>query len=197
VRAAVFAAAALLAVAGCGGEGSPARYAAAGCPVDEPAVCERAAPAAAALAGGDAARLLELSRADAFACDDLPAELFPACSPGETLEGHAVTGADGTIAVLTQAEYEARLTELVGLDEMTVTGVGTCGPDDPARRSYHLGYLAEQRGEPWGGSLEFVLRDGEWSVGLLFADSLERWRRVYDDPEAQLACGNVRPWESS
>ena len=185
---------ALLALPACGGEGSPAPFTAGGCPVDEAAFCEWAAQAATALEHGDTVLLLGLSRADTFACDDLPAELFPECSPGETLAGHAVTGADGTIRVLASDEYEDRLAELVGFDEVTVTGVGTCGPDDPSRRSYHLGYLGERRGERWGGSLEFVLRDGEWSIGLVFADSIERWGRVYDDPESQLACGNVRPW---
>ncbi|MGH3058507.1 MAG: hypothetical protein ACRDPP_09715 [Gaiellaceae bacterium] len=184
---------ALLALAACGDE-DPSRFAVAGCPVDEPALCERAAPAANALEEGDVAHLVELSHLDSFACDDLPAELFPDCSPGETLEGHAFTGADGTIAVLSPEEYEARLAELAGFDEVTVTGVGTCGPDDPARRSYHLGYLAERRGERWGGSLEFVLRDGEWSIGLVFADSIDRWKTQYSEPESQLACGNVQAW---
>ena len=140
--------------------------------------------AAAALVEGDTARLVELSYADTFVCDDLPAGMFPDCSPGATLEGHAVTGADGKISVLAADDYEARLADL---GEVTVTGVGTCGPDDPDRRSYHLAFWAADE----GGSLELVRREGEWSIGIVYADSLERWETVYADPETELACGNV------
>ena len=45
-----------------------------------------------------------------------------------------------------------------------------------------------------GGSLELVRREGEWSIGIVYADSLANWKTVYDDPEAELACGNVQPW---
>jgi hypothetical protein len=177
----------LLALAACGGgeEAFPAE----GCPVDDPAACERATLVATALEEGDAAGLVELSYADTFVCDELPAELFPDCSPGETLAGHAVTGADGKIRILSSEEYEARLADL---GEVTVTGVGTCGPDDPDRRSYHLAFRSGDGEE--GGSLELVRREGEWSVGLLYADSLESWQTVYDDPEAEMACGNVQAW---
>ena len=188
---------AVLALTACGGdeegapptssEASPAGFTAAGCPVDDRQACERAASAATALEEGDIARLVELSYADAFVCDDLPAEMFPDCSPGATLEGHAVTGADGKISVLDAEEYEARLAELA---DATVTGIGTCGPDDPDRRSYHLAFW----GADEGGSLELVRREGEWSIGIVYADSLANWKTVYDDPEAELACGNVQPW---
>jgi hypothetical protein len=180
-----------LALAACGGgeESAPA-FAPEGCPVDDAAACERAAHAATALEEGDAARLVELSYADTFVCDDLPAELFPDCAPGETLEGHAMTGADGEIAILSADEYEPRLAEL---GEVTVAGVGTCGPEDPDRRSYHVAFWTPDRTE--GGSLELVRREGEWSIGIVYADSLENWRTVYDDPETELACGNVEPWD--
>ena len=190
---------ALLALAACGGdeegarptssEASPAAFTVAGCPVDDRDACARAAAAATALQEGDTARLVELSYADTFVCDDLPAEMFPDCSPGETLEGHAITGADGKISVLAAEDYEARLAEL---GEVTITGVGTCGPEDPDRRSYHLAFWAPNRAE--GGSLELVKREGEWSIGIVYADTLENWETVYDDPEAELACGNVKPW---
>lgn len=189
---------AALALTACGGdeegapptssEASPAEFTAAGCPVDDRRACERAASAATALEEGDVARLVELSYADTFVCDDLPAEMFPDCSPGETLEGHAVTGADGKISVLTVEEYEAHLAEL---GDATATGIGTCGPDDPDRRSYHLAFWAADE----GGSLELVRRDGEWSIGIVYADSLDRWKTVYDDPEAELACGDVQAWD--
>jgi len=128
----------VLALAACGGgeESAPTTsaevpstaFAAAGCPVDDPAACERAALAATALEEGDTAALVKLSYADTFVCDDLPAEMFPDCAPGETLEGHAVTGADGKIGILSAGNYATRLAELA---EVTVAGVGTCGPEDP------------------------------------------------------------------
>jgi hypothetical protein len=77
--------------------------------------------------------------------------MFPDCSPGATLEGHPVTGADGKIGILSAEDYEALLAEL---GETTVTGIGTCGPDDPDRRSYHVAFWAATE----GGSLELVRR---------------------------------------
>jgi hypothetical protein len=188
-----------LALAACGGdeesapttsaEAPSAAFAAAGCPIDDQAACERAALAATALQEGDTVALVALSYADTFVCDDLPAELFPDCAPGETLEGHAMTGADREIAILAAEEYEARLAEL---GEVTVAGVGTCGPEDPDRRSYHIAFWTPDGAE--GGSLELVRREGEWSIGIVYVDSLENWKTVYDDPEAELACGNVQSW---
>lgn len=186
----------VLALAACGGDEESATttsrvpFALAGCPVDDAAACARAAAATTALQEGDAARLVELSYADTFVCDDLPPEMFPDCSPGETLEGHAVTGADGKIRVLPAEVFEARLTEF---GEVTVAGVGTCGPDGPDRRSYHLAFWTTSGDE--GGSLELVRREGEWSIGIVYADSLESWKTVYADPETELACGNVQPWD--
>jgi hypothetical protein len=196
---AVLVIAALIALAGCGGDGegvgeTGAReettgFTAAGCPIDDPELCVRAAAAATALQQGDTGRLVELSYADTFVCEDLRPDLFPDCSPGATLEGHAVTGADGKIGVLSAEDYEARLAEL---GEVTVAGVGTCGPDDPDRRSYHLAFWTASRDE--GGSLELVRRQSEWSIGIIYADKLANWKTVYDDPETELACGNVQPW---
>jgi hypothetical protein len=184
---AVLALAVVLALAACGGD-EESVFTADGCPLEDPEACARAAPAATALQEGDTARLVELSYADTFVCDDLPAELFPDCSPGETLEGHAVTGADGKFRVLSAAAYEARLAEL---GDVTVTGVGTCGPDDPDRRSYHVAFWDGNL----GGSLELVRREGEWWIGALYADSRENWKTVYADPETELACGNAQPWD--
>jgi hypothetical protein len=80
------------------------------------------------------------------------------------------------------------------LAEVTVIGVGTCGPDDPDRRSYHLAFWTVNEKERRGGSLELVRREGAWSIGLLYADSLENWKTVYADPETEIAFGNVQPW---
>jgi hypothetical protein len=69
--------------------------------------------------------------------------------------------------------------------------VGTCGPDDPERRSYHLAFEAADE----LGSLELVRREGEWRIGMLFADTEAGWERQFDDPRSELACGNVRAWQ--
>jgi hypothetical protein len=159
----------LLALAGCGGsDASTEAYPAAACPVDDAALCGRAAAAASALVAGDIDRLVELSYSDEFRCDELPAELFPDCAPGKVLEGHAFTDGQGEIRILAEARYRA---ELDRLGEAAVLGVGTCGPDDPERRS-------------------FVRREGVWSVEMFLADSESGWI----DPRVELACGNVQPW---
>jgi hypothetical protein len=178
----------LLALAGCGGsDASPEAYPAAACPVDDAALCGRAAAAADALAAGDVDRLVALSYADEFRCDELPADLFPECAPGQILEGHPFTDGTAEIRVLTEEELRSRLARL---GEPVVLGMGTCGPDDPERRSYHLAF----EGDDVLGSLELVRREGEWSVGMLFADTEDGWKRQFSDPRSQLACGNVQAW---
>ena len=180
----------LLALAGCGGsDASTEAYPAAACPVDDAALCGRAAAAASALDAGDVDRLVELSYSDEFRCDELPAELFPDCAPGKVLEGHAFTDGQGEIRILAEARYRA---ELDRLGEAAVLGLGTCGPEDPDRRSYHLAFEGMHR----LGSLELVRREGAWSVGMLLVDSESGWKRQFDDPRAELACGNVQPWEA-
>ena len=191
------------AAAGCAGSGderSPtqptasASLTAEGCPIDDPDFCARAAEAANALLSGSADDLVALSLADRFACAEVPAGLFPQCEPGRVLSGHPVSGVDGRFEVLDAPQYRDRLSELAGSSDVEVRGVGTCGPADPERRSYHLAFGAAKDGEPWLGSLEFVFRDGAWSIGVLYADSVENWKREYADPAAELACGNVQEW---
>lgn len=198
----------LLAAAACGGE--DAGFSPSGCPVDDAALCERAVAAADALVAGDVDRLVELSRLEPFACDELPPDLFPDCAPGQALEGHAFSTSEPRIRILQPQEYRSRLAGLLervdpdysderGSGELQVRGVGTCGPDDPAGRSYHLAFTAglTEEGEEsrrWLGSLELVSREGEWVVGLLLVDSVEAWGRELADPFAETACGNVRPW---
>ncbi len=179
----------LLALTGCGGSDAPSEaYPAAACPVDDAALCGRAAAAADAPAAGDFDRLVELSYADEFRCDELPAaELFPDCAPGLVLDGHPATDGEAEIRVLSEEELRSRL---AALGEADVLGVGTCGPDDPDRRTYHLAIESGAR----LGSLELVRREGEWWVGMLFDDTEDGWKRQLGDPRAELACGNVQPW---
>ena len=121
-------------------------------------------------------------------CDDLPAEIFPGCALGQTLEGHAVTGADGKIGILSAEDYAARLAEL---GEVTVAGLGTCGPEDPDRR--RTTSRSGLRTAPRAARLELGRREGEWSIGIVYADSLANWKTAYSDPESA-TCGNVQAW---
>ena len=178
----------LLALAGCEGSDSPSEaYPAAACPVDDAALCGRAAAVADALAAGDVDRIVELSYADEFRCDERLAALFPDCKPGRILNGHPATDGHAEIRILTEEAYRTRL---AGLGPAEVRGVGTCGPDDPERRSYHLAFAAGGR----LGSIELVRREGQWWVGMLFDDTEDGWRRQFSDPQAELACGNVETW---
>jgi hypothetical protein len=155
---------AVLAITACGGSTETTRapdslrFTAAGCPIDDTAFCERATLAANALVEGDVTRLVELSTVDRFPCDEVPAELFPDCAPGQTLEGHAFFTADFQVRVLSPASYRERLADLFervdqgysdahGSGELRVLGVGTCGPSDLERRSYHIGATAALREE--------------------------------------------------
>jgi hypothetical protein len=214
---------AVLAVTACGGgdettgedparsQDSP-RFTPTGCPIDDTDFCDRAAIAANALVEGDVARLVELSAVDRFPCDEVPAELFPDCAPGRTLEGHAFFTGDFQVRVLSPAHYRERLASLServdpsysdahGGGELRILGIGTCGPSDPENRSYHVGATAALRDpagkttERWFESLEFVFRDGEWRLGMYYADAVRAWKKEFSDPLTQMACGNMRLWK--
>jgi hypothetical protein len=209
----------LLTCAACGGAADedrtsrPARFTAAGCPVEDAALCAKAARAANALAAGDADALVALSRAEPFPCAELDRGVFPDCTGSEVLEGFAVFTGELRFRILSEAAFRDRLAGLFarvdplysdsrGAGALEVLGVGTCGPEDPERRSYHLAFTAglagegDEPAERWLGSLELVMRDGEWVSSVVYADSVEAWRTEYADPFAQLACGNVRAWGS-
>ena len=121
-------------------------------------------------------------------CDDLPAEIFPGCALGQTLEGHAVTGADGKIGILSAEDYAARLAE----PARSRSPASTCGPEDPDRRLYHLAFWTADGAE--GGPLELGRREGEWSIGIVYADRLANWKTAYSDPEIEpLPAATSRP----
>jgi hypothetical protein len=208
------------AVAGCGNrtpatppvtsvQPAPTALARAGCPVADEEFCAQALVAASGLLAGDAAAMREVTVPETFECDDLPAGMVPACRPGATLTGQGVYSVTAKITLV--PDPLSWLADLVGridpgyADDRgpghpVVLGVGTCGPDDPDRRSYHLAFTVALRGpagEPaqrWLGSFEFVRRDGRWVVPLVYLDTVEAWRREHRDPFRDLACGNVQPW---
>ncbi|MGH2636156.1 MAG: hypothetical protein ACRDHU_08435, partial [Actinomycetota bacterium] len=181
-----------------------------GCPVDDEAFCARAAEAARALVAGDAAALLELSRPERFECTDVDVEFFPACETSSVLEGYPLTDARFAIEVLDRSAYRRQLDAILSSIEAsysdeqgdgspTILGVGTCGPPDPERRSYHLVWTAaasEGGSEPERllGSFEFTY-DHDWAIALWFLDTVDGWGQVYTDPFAEIGCaGAADPW---
>jgi hypothetical protein len=191
----------------------PTSLAGPGCPVDDAEFCGRAVAAANALLGGDPAGVLAVSAVETFTCDDLPAGIVPACRPGRVLTGHGVFAVASRISVVSAADYRQWLDDLFGRvsagyaddrgpGRFVILGVGTCGPPDPDRRSYHLAFtvaLTGPAGEParrWLGSLEFVRRAGAWVTALMYLDTVDEWRREHGDPFRETACGNVRAWRA-
>src|SRR5688572_5738656 len=172
---------------------APATFPSGGCPLEDRDACGVIAEAARALVDADAAVLIELSRPDRFVCADLPTDVFPACAQGGVLQGHPVASAAPIFEVLRRSAYRAQFRGIIGdvdpsfsdghgSGELTVLGVGTCGPEDIERRSYHLGMTmaVSETGAPAErllGSFEFVHRDGRWWIGLWYLDTLQEWER--------------------
>jgi len=186
-------------------------FATGGCPVADAAFCGRASAAANALVAGAVDALMALAGTETFTCDEMPAGMVANCRPGLVLRGVATFAVETQMTVATVAEFRQRLTDWLartdanytddrGTGQLTVRGVGTCGPADPQRRSYHLAFTVALRGaggaasERWLGSVEFVLRGGVWVFALMYLDTVTHWRIEYADPFRQTACGNVAPW---
>ena len=115
-----------------------------------------AAEAANALAAGNADHLLELSRSDTIMCVDVEREYFPGCESQEVLDGYGLSGPDFVVDLVALDAFAAELEAITGgvdpsfSDEhgdgaVRVIGVGTCGPDEPGRRTYHLAWTAASR----------------------------------------------------
>ena len=125
------------------------------CPVRDEAFCAVAADAASALAAGNVDRLLEPSRSDTITCADM-AEYFPGCESQEVLDGYGLSGPDLFFELVALDAFAAQIDAITGgvdpsfSDEhgdgaVRVVGVGTCGPDVPGRRTYHLAWTAALR----------------------------------------------------
>lgn len=84
----------------------------------------------------------------------------------------------------------------------SVIGVGTCGPDIPGRRTYHLAWSAavSERGAPPErllGSFELTLED-DWRIALWYLDTFETWEVLQDDPLELAFCeAGLSPWSAS
>ncbi len=106
------------------------------------------------------------------------------------------------------AEYRSRLEAAVGAivpefsdghgdGAVRLLGVGTCGPDEPGRRSYHLAWTAAMGDEPRRMVGSFELIDGDdWRIALWYLDTLEAWQSGGDDPFTDAFCEAGRhPWQ--
>jgi hypothetical protein len=191
---------------------APATFPSGGCPLEDRDACDVIAEAARALVDADAEALIGLSRADRFVCVQLPSDVFPACAQGGVLQGHPVASAVPIFEVLRPASYRSQVEAILtnadgshsdgyGSGAIRVLGVGTCGPEDIQRRSYHLGMTmaVSETGAPAErllGSFEFVHRDERWWIGLWYLDTLQEWERFSPDPFSTIACGNMEPWGS-
>lgn len=182
-----------------------------GCPVDEPAFCDRASSLATALVQHDADAVFALSASDRSPCAGLDEEIFPQCEDRNVLEGYAVGDYQGHIFYLPANRYEGYLEFFVeavddeyvdefGGSEPQIVGVSTCGGG--GGRSYHLVYLVGL-GDPdstlpadrFLGTYELVERNGEWVVGASWVALYTDWQLEFEEPLSQIACGDVQPWE--
>ena len=189
-------------------------YDASGCPVDDEAFCATAVDAIEALQAADAKRLYTLSREDRLVCAKLNRDYFPGCETDDVLVGHGSSGANFIVEVLGEDAYRGRLESIVtnvdpsfsdelGDGAVRVVGVGTCGPDIPGRRTYHLAWTAavSEAGAPAErhlGSFEFLFEDGDWRIILWYLSPLEEWEAEQPDPLELAFCEAGRtPWPAA
>jgi hypothetical protein len=164
-----------------------------------------------ALQAADVDRLFALSREDRLVCAKLAVENFPMCAEDDVLEGHALGGSDFIIEVVDGDGYRRQLEAIVpnvdasfsdelGDGSVRVIGVGTCGPDIPRRRTYHVAWTAavSEAGAPAErllGSFELTF-DDDWRIVLWYLGPLADWERDQPPEPLELAfCEAGRsPW---
>jgi hypothetical protein len=184
----------------------------AGCPVRDEAFCVVAAEAANALAAREAGQLLELSRSGTINCVEVAREYFPGCESQEVIDGYGLSGPDLLVELVTRDAFAVRLEAITGSVDpsfsdqhgdggVRVVGVGTCGPDEPGRRTYHLAWTAAliERGRPamrMLGSFEWVF-DDDWRIVLTYLGTLEAWEAAQTNPLDDAFCAAGRaPWRA-
>jgi hypothetical protein len=184
----------------------------AGCPVEDEAFCDVATEAANALAAGDDEALLGLSRVDTIDCDVVAVEYFPECDTNAVLRGYGLSDPEFLVDLVDERAYIDHLDTITGSvdpsfsDELgdgalRVIGVGTCGPDVPGRRTYHLAWTAAHRradsdAERVLGSFEFTFAD-DWRIALTYMGTFAEWRTEHADPLHEAFCQAGRtPWRS-
>ena len=171
-----------------------------------------AAEAATALAAGNADQLVELSRSDTINCVDVSREYFPGCESQEVLNGYGLSGPDLLVELVARDAFAEELEAITasvdpsfsdehGDGAVRVVGVGTCGPDVPGRRTYHLAWTAALRegGEPATrslGSFEWLFVD-DWRIVLTYRGALADWEAAQTNPLDDAFCEAGRhPWRA-
>jgi hypothetical protein len=184
-----------------------------GCPVDDEAFCGTALDVASALSSQDGDSLFSLSRSTTIDCAEVARRYFPGCASEDVLRGYGISGATFLVEVLGRQAYRRQLEATVGGIDASygddlgdgspqVLGVGTCGPDIPGRRTYHLAWTAaaaETGGavERLLGSFELTLDGDEWRIALFYLDTLELWEAEQTDPLTSAFCqAGLHPWPS-
>ncbi len=126
------------------------------------------------------------------------------------LRGHALSGPDFVVEVVDEEGYREQLQAItsnvdpsysdeLGDGALRVIGVGTCGPDIPGRRTYHLAWTAavSETGAPAErilGSFELTFAD-EWKIALWYLGPLEEWEIEQPEPLELAFCEAGRtPW---
>lgn len=181
---------------------------AAGCPVRDEAFCDTAVGIGQALLRLDTDGLLRLSRPDTIECARVRREYFPGCGEADVLRGHGVSGVDFVVQILPRDDYAERLDAVVGgidpsaSDDLgsggpRVIGVGTCGPDIPGRRTYHVAWTAIRGsdGRRILASFEVLFQDDRWRIGLWYVDAFVDWEAEFLDPMTMAFCeAGQSPW---
>ena len=182
----------------------------AGCPVEDDGLCDTATRIGRALLERNAAALLRLSRSDTLDCSRIAREYFPGCEDANVLTGFGLSGADFVVDVVRRSAYAQRLDDVVsaidpgysdalGTGAATVIGVGTCGPDIPRRRTYHVAWTTaiDDGGGPERhlGSFEVGFDGERWGVILWYLDPLAAWEEEQPDPMTLAFCeAGLNPW---
>jgi hypothetical protein len=171
--------------------------------VDDEAFCGTAVDVATALSRREGGSLVPLSRSTTIDCDEVAREYFPACASDDMLRGYGISGANFLVEVLGRKAYRQQLEAVIGgLGSTQILGVGTCGPDIPGRRTYHLSWTAAaaetgDATERLLGSFELTFDDDEWRIALWYLDTLERWEAEQTDPLTSAFCeAGLHPWSS-
>ncbi|HEX5936617.1 MAG TPA: hypothetical protein VFZ75_02835 [Actinomycetota bacterium] len=181
--------------------------------MSDDAFCDTATRIGQALLDRNTDALIRLSRSATIDCAEIAREYFPGCADADVLIGYGMSGVDFTVEVVPRRAYTRRLEALVaGIDPSfsdglgggtpDVIGVGTCGPNVPGRRTYHLAWTAAigaggRPAERYLGSFEVTFDDDRWRVALWYLDPLEAWESEQPEPTALAFCeAGLHPWDA-
>ena len=166
---------------------------AADCPIADAAFCAAAAEVANALRGGDVESLVALSTPDSIVCAEMNLEYFPGCTTADTLTGYGFSGPDLVVEFHDEAEFSDRVQTFVDATDTAAVGsfrIGTCGPDIPGRRTYHVAWAAD------GVLGSFEMRfDDDWRIVLVYPGApVSEWESSQSFPLDELFCSASAPW---